>query len=276
MSFKVVAWMLLIVTAVAAILLFNYWAAYQPVSTLVYAGLVLAVCGLANLVVPFRFLGVHKRSSGALILAGGVALTFAAIFWPAPTIRVAQPRTRLDEIMPEYQFYERHSARVHARPEQAMEAVRQSTFRDLKSMVTLMQIRGAVLREPVHTGGDFQDKRVLDTFAASGYIPGSGESEVAMFGIWNTRAGRRPEVHTLPDFAAYREPGIVKIAFNFKVEDAGGGWSTISTETRVLGTDDRTRRGMGCYWRLIVPGSGLLRRQWLDGIKRRAESAQLS
>ena len=30
-------------------------------------------------------------------------------------------------------------------------------------------------------------------------------------------------------------------------------------------------RGMAIYWRLIVPESGLLRRQWLEGIKERAE-----
>jgi len=33
-------------------------------------------------------------------------------------IRVAQPRTHLDDILSEYQFFERHSARIHARPEQ--------------------------------------------------------------------------------------------------------------------------------------------------------------
>jgi hypothetical protein len=62
------------------------------------------------------------------------------------------------------------------------------------------------------------------------------------------------------------------MAFDFNVEDEGNGWSTISTETRVLALDDATTRGVSHYWRLIVPGSGLLRRQWLDGIKRRAES----
>ena len=41
----------------------------------------------------------------------------------------------------------------------------------------------------------------------------------------------------------------------------------------MLATDDLTRRGMGRYWRSIVPGCGLLRRQWLEGIKTRAESA---
>jgi hypothetical protein len=62
------------------------------------------------------------------------------------------------------------------------------------------------------------------------------------------------------------------MAFNFNVEDLGDGWSAVSTETRVLATDDFTRRGMGRYWRLIVPGSGLLRLQWLEAIKKRAES----
>jgi hypothetical protein len=270
MSFKAVAWTLLAATAFTAVLLFNYWAAYQPLSTLAYSGIVLALGGLANLALPFRFLGIRKRAVGALILAGGVGLTLAALFWPASMIRVAQPRTRLDEIMPEYQFSERHSTRIHARPEQVMQAIRQSTFGDLKSLVTLLKIRGAALRAPFHDT-DWQDKRVLDAFSASGYLLGGSEHEIAMFGVGNVRAIRRPEVRTLQEFTDYRERGAAKMAFNFRVEEAGEGWSTISTETRMV-VQANFSRGPAIYWRLIVPGSGLLRRQWLDGIKKRAES----
>jgi hypothetical protein len=235
------------------------------------SGIVLSLWGLANLVLPFRFLGIRKRAVGALILAGGVGVAVAALLWPAPMIRVAQPRTVLDDIMPEYQFFERHSARIHARPEQVMQAIRQSTFGDMKSLVTLLRIRGAALR--IHESGVFlQDKRVLDSFSASGYLSGGSEREILMLGVWDVRAQRRPEVRTLQEAADYREQGAVKLAYDFTVEDAGGGWSTISTETRVLALDDLTRRGMGRYWRLIVPGSGLLRLQWLEGIKSRAES----
>jgi hypothetical protein len=117
MSFKAVAWTVLAAMALTAVLLFNYWASFQPLSTLAYSGIAMAFAGLANLSFPFRFLGIHKRSAGALILAGGVGLAVAALLWPASTIRVAQHRTRLDDIMPEYQFVEKHSARVHARPE---------------------------------------------------------------------------------------------------------------------------------------------------------------
>lgn len=272
MRFKSVAWTLLAALALAAVLLFNYWAAFQPLSTLVYAGIVLALAGLANLAIPFRFLGIRKRFIGAVVLAGGVILSYGALHWPAPTVRIGQSRNQLDNIMPEYQFCERHSARVHARPEQVMQAIRQSTFGDLKSLATLLKIRAAVLRAPYRDDGGLQAKRVLDSFAEAGYLPGSTEHEIAMFGVWDARLNRRPEVRTLQEYADYREPGAVKMAYDFSVEDAGGGWSTLSTETRVLATDDATRRGMGRYWRLIVPGSGLLRLQWLDGIKNRAES----
>jgi hypothetical protein len=270
MSRKAVWWTLLAAIAVALILLFNYWASYQPLSTLTYSGIVLALCGLANVAIPFRFLGIRKRAIGALVLAAGIVLALSALLWPAPTIRVAQHRSVLDDIMPEYQFGERHSARIHAAPERVMQAVRESTFGDMKSLFTLLKIRGAVLR--IHDNGAFlRDKRVLDAFTASGFLAGGNEHEALVCGVWNVRTNRRPEVRTLRELADYREQGALKMGYTFEVADAGDGWSTLSTETRVLALDDATRRGMGRYWRMIVPGSGLLRRQWLDAIKTRAE-----
>jgi len=272
MSIKAVWWTLLAAMALATVLLFNYWASFQPLSTLVYSGIVLALGGLANLAVPFRFLGIRRRSAGALVLAGGVTLTLAALYWPASMIQVAQPRTRLDDIMPQYQFFERHSARIHARPGQVMQATRESTFGDMKSLVTLLKIRGAALRAPRRETSAFSpDKRILDAFAASGYVFGGSEHEIVMAGGANLRAKRPLEVRTLQEFADDREPGAIKMAFDFTVEETGEGWSTVTTETRVVALDD-FGRGMARYWRLIAPGSGLLRRQWLEGIKKRAES----
>ena len=270
MSFKAVAWTLLATLAISAVWLLNYWAAYQPLSTLVYTGIVLALAGLANVIFPFRFLGVRKRLTGALILVGGVGLTAAALFWPARMIRVAQHRTRLDDVMPEYQFNERHSARVHARPEQAMQGVREATFSDMRSLITLLRIRGAVLRVPVRAS-DWQNTRILESFSKSGYLSGATEHEIVMIGVVSMKAHRIADVHTLQEAADFRERGAVKMGYNFTVEDLGGGWSRISTETRLLALDE-TARGAATYWRLIVPGSGLLRLQWLDGIRRRAES----
>jgi hypothetical protein len=190
-------------------------------------------------------------------------------------IHVGQHQSRLDDIMPQYSGSERHSARIYARPGQVMQGVRQSTFGDMKSLVTLLKVRAAVLRIPYQNTADLQDKRIVDSFAASGYLLDETEHEIVMYRVGNVRATRPPEVRTLQEFADYREPGGVKMAFDFNVEDAGEGWSTLTTETRVAGIDGLSSgKGTG-YWRLILPGSGLLRRQWLDGIKTRAESIHI-
>jgi hypothetical protein len=86
-----------------------------------------------------------------------------------------------------------------------------------------------------------QDKRILDVFSRSGYVSGGSEHEIVMCGGANLRAQRGLELRTLQECADYREPGAVKMAYDFNVEDAGGGWSTLITETRVLATDDSSR-----------------------------------
>ena len=272
MSLKTLSWILVAVITLGAVLLFNYWASYQLLSTLAYAGIVAALIGLANLAIPFRFLGIRRRVTGALVLAAGLTLIVASLFWPASTFRVAQHKTVLDDVMPEYQFWERHSLRMHARPEQVLQAVRESTFADMKSLATLLKVRAAALR--IHDAGDsLRAKKVFDAFSVSGYASGGSDHEVVMCGGANVREKRVLTPHTLQECADYHQPGAVKMAFNFSVEEAAAGWCTVTTETRVLALDEATRRGMGRYWRLIVPGSGLLRRQWLAAIKQKAETA---
>jgi hypothetical protein len=99
-----------------------------------------------------------------------------------------------------------------------------------------------------------------------------GEREL-VFGMagqpWANRAVRlKPE-----EFRAWMPQGNAKIAFNFAVEDAGGGWSRMWTETRVQATDAAARGIMAKYWRLIYPGSGMIRRSMLDAIRRRASAS---
>jgi hypothetical protein len=46
----------------------------------------------------------------------------------------------------------------------------------------------------------------------------------------------------------------------------------LSTETRILATDPRTRRSFAAYWFLIRAGSGAIRREVLRVVAGRAES----
>src|SRR5712692_10316779 len=86
--------------------------------------------------------------------------------------------------------------------------------------------------------------------------------------------GWRPKRRPTPeDFKALREPGFAIAAMNFLVEDAGPGACIVTTETRIYSTDSSARRRFARYWRVIYPGSALIRRMWLRAVKRRAEAA---
>jgi hypothetical protein len=106
----------------------------------------------------------------------------------------------------------------------------------------------------------------------SGFFPLATTDRELVFGMagqpWNNRA-----VHLTPDeFKQWAAPESVKIAFNFRIEDAGERDCRVVTETRVLAVDDAARVKMAKYWRLIYPGSGMIRRGMLNAVRVRAES----
>ena len=51
------------------------------------------------------------------------------------------------------------------------------------------------------------------------------------------------------------------------------GRSRLTTETRIFATDDVALGRFTAYWRIIFPGSAILRMTWLRAIKARAEQA---
>ena len=71
-------------------------------------------------------------------------------------------------------------------------------------------------------------------------------------------------------FKAQLAPGFALAAMNFRVTPDGTGGSLVSTETRVFANNPSARRRFGRYWRLIYPGSALIRRMWLRAVERRA------
>ena len=83
---------------------------------------------------------------------------------------------------------------------------------------------------------------------------------------WRLRDRPTPEA-----FPAFRQPNFALAAMNFRLEDAGGGETLLTTETRVFATDAAARRRFAPYWRTIYPGSALIRVMWLRAIVRRAE-----
>ena len=74
------------------------------------------------------------------------------------------------------------------------------------------------------------------------------------------------------DFAAFAEPGFVKIVWNLAVEPRGATASVFRTETRVATTDADARRRFRRYWAVFSPGIRLIRRVMLRSVRDDAEA----
>jgi hypothetical protein len=97
--------------------------------------------------------------------------------------------------------------------------------------------------------------------------------EIVIGGIgrfWRTRAGGLVRLAGPEQFARFDEPGFAKTAVNFRMARTDSG-TLLSTETRILTTDEQARRAFGRYWTIIRPGSGLVRRDILAAAAAKAE-----
>jgi len=64
--------------------------------------------------------------------------------------------------------------------------------------------------------------------------------------------------------------GYALAAMNFLVTADGPNASIVTTETRVFAIGPTARRRFATYWRVIYPGSAIIRRMWLRAIRQRA------
>jgi hypothetical protein len=183
---------------------------------------------------------------------------------------------RLDSHLPRFDVNEVHSVEVRAAPEAALAAFRALTPREVPLTVALMSLRVLPALAARRAVGLSLTRPVLEQFTAAGFVILSDEpGEVVVGGIgrfWRPDGELRkvaPE-----EFASFAEPGFAKTAFNMRAASRAGGATSLTTETRILATDESARRGFGRYWFLIRLGSGLIRREWLRAIKRRAERSR--
>ena len=242
-------------------------------SALAYAGLALMLAGAVCVIRPLRFL---TRRRAAALLSVGLILFFAVMALPSTVQRVAKVESRLDEWMPEWQFSEFHSTQVQATPERIYRAIHEVSGDEILLLRTLTWIRNprwpgsgreSILNPP-------EKKPILDVALAGGFRLAADDppGEVVLLTLVMWDGVTRP---SSADAAGLREmmrkPGNAVAAMNFRVRDDGNGWCTVTTETRVLATDDGARRRFARYWRVIYPGSSLLRYTWLRAIRIRAE-----
>lgn len=129
-----------------------------------------------------------------------------------------------------------------------------------------MKLAGNAL--PGSRSGRFLEDGPLPLLAAEAPRAALAGGAIQPWKLTSGYDGPRLDARGLRDF---REPGWTKAAFDFVLTPEGGG-TCLATETRVTATDARTRVIFGVYWAAIRAGSGLIRRDMLRAVRRRAEA----
>jgi hypothetical protein len=157
------------------------------------------------------------------------------------------------DALPEYDVRVVHSVPVDAPPERTVAAALAVTPREAPLLRLLFALRG--LRAPASSP-------IWGAMASEGFRAYDDTTVAAVGQPWRVLRGLR----RAGDFASFDEPGWARMAMDFRAEDG-----RLVTETRVLLTDDASRRAFRRYWLVMRPFSGLVRRSWLAAAKRRAE-----
>jgi hypothetical protein len=183
--------------------------------------------------------------------------------------------TQLDNLLPHYDFRERHSIVVDARPATVLREVLRMTPREVPVMVALMAIRlvPELLRGRRAVGPG--DRPIIGQMERRGFVRLASTDHELVLGVVGRFWRPSGEVRRISpeDFARFADPGCVRAVVNFLAVPEGD-HTLLSTETRILAVDAAARRRFRCYWRLIYPGSAAIRIAWLRAIRRRAERSQ--
>jgi hypothetical protein len=243
-------------------------------SAIVYSGLVVAVVGLVLAVKPTRSLRLARRTRALALAAAGVLMAAIGLVLPAPESRLVRRQTRLDEFAPAWQFREVHSRRVAAAPSRVFDAIRRVRADEIFLFRTLTWVRrgGQPLPPGILNAGERES--LIDVALNGGFLLLADDPPREL--VVGTVVVAPPGGGTLTRAAFQKSlpPGFALATMNFVVIPDGPHASIVSTETRVFANSPAARRRFAVYWRVIYPGSALIRRMWLRAIARRAVGAE--
>jgi hypothetical protein len=232
---------------------------------LVQAGLTMIVAGLAAIV-------AIDASLGLVLAAAGVGAAFAGAFLPAPTQRVAQPVSILDEFAPEWHFSEFHGRHVAAPPERVFRVIRELEAGQIRFFHVLTWLRRFGRPLPPGILNAPKGEPLIGVAVRGGFVVlGEDPPREIVVGMVVVGQDRLTPPLSAADYRGLVGPGFAKGTMNFRVTTDGASGSLVTTETRVHATDAGSARRFGMYWRIIQPGSAFIRTMWLRAIARRAE-----
>ena len=185
---------------------------------------------------------------------------------------VAEQDALLDRFMPRYEVVERHHVRIAAPAAIALAAAKETDLQGSRLVRAIIRARelllGAAADQRLRPRGLFAEMQSLGW----GVLADEPGREVVMGAVtrpWEANVTFR----ALPpaEFAAFSEPGYVKIVWTLRADPVGPNASIFRTETRASTTDADSRARFRRYWSLFSPGIVTIRWMLLAPLKKEAE-----
>lgn len=170
----------------------------------------------------------------------------------------------IDQVLPRYDEREYHQIEIRGNPTRVYESVRALDFSDSFLIRTLFRLRG------LPATSTNLDGLLQVGFMLVHEIPHE-EFVLGLVGkFWTLRA----QILKLDayQYSEFNQQGYAKLAWNFAIQESAPGVVRLSTETRIVCTDDQSKSRFKLYWFLIGRFSGLTRREMLRSVKRKIES----
>ena len=225
-------------------------------------------------------LSLARSATRSVAVGVGVAAaaysTYALVAW----LRYGHPsRSKpedadplLDGYMPIYDVAERHHIHVNASADITFTAACETDL--LQSTLTRAVFRARELVLGSEPDGTARPRGLLAVTKSLGWgvlaeLPGREVVMGAVTRPWEADV----TFHALPpgEFAAFNEPGFVKIAWTLRADPITPSESVFRTETRAIATDATARAKFRRYWSLLSAGITAIRWMSLQPVKAAAE-----
>lgn len=222
-----------------------------------------------------------SRRGGRLLAGGAIAGAAACVGWvglewwrfgrpAAPSAAERDPL--LDRFMPQCDVVDRQHIRVAAPAATTLDVAQQLEFDRLPIVRAIFSAREWLL------GGSALDlpPGLIERMRALGWgvLAERPGREIVMGAVtrpWEANPTFRAIAPV--DFAAWAEPGYVKIAWTLRADPIDDTSCVFRTETRAVATDPSARARFRRYWACLSPGIRVIRLALLRPLKQQAEAA---
>ncbi|MBI3537125.1 MAG: hypothetical protein HY070_06180 [Chloroflexi bacterium] len=183
----------------------------------------------------------------------------------------------MDHIIPNCHHHEHHSILIHSSPARVWCALKELSPREVPVANLLFAIRALparFIRGQIPRGFSNEPLLAQVTRASFSILAEEENQEIVLGAIgqfWRAAGGAWVKPKSAEHFVAFNDASFAKAAMNFRLTALAENKTRLETETRIICTGDLARKKFWWYWRIISPGSALIRVVWLRAIKKRAE-----